>query len=282
MKFCFIGYDHSVDIAMRLIQDGHELLKLFTFPCDNEFAYNTQIHELAKHKNVAITETPMTPEDIDDLIAQGCHLFLSAGYPSKIPPISEDKAFAINVHPTYLPRARGVMPLPYVLMHDHEAAGFSIHKMTQEFDAGDILYQQRIMIDDNTDIETLSARIGVYSPHAVSQVVQNIDEHWNNASPQDHDKASEHPTPKNAMRTLNWNDPLDLSCSRGRAFGRFGVIANIENNAGATQKLAVFQMSGWKDEHGHENGTLIRSAPREIVIAISDGYICLQDFKVIG
>lgn len=281
MKFCFIGYDHSVDIATRLIQDGHELLKLFTFPCDNEFAFNRQINDLAKHYGIPITEKRITPDDINSLIEEDCGLFLCAGYPSKIPPIP-DTAYAINVHPTYLPKARGVMPLPYVLMENRDAAGFSIHKMTEEFDAGDILFQQHVPIDDTTDIETLSARIGVYSPHAVSQVIDNIEDYWANAKAQDHKNASEYPTPSNQMRTLNWAEPVNRSLSRGRAFGRFGTIANIANNDGIKQRLAVFQLSGWNDEHGHESGALIRSAPREIVIAVCDGYLCLQDFKVIG
>ncbi len=282
MKICFIGYDHSVDIAQRLINDGHEIIQLFTFPCDNEYAFNVQMYNLAEHYKIPISKTAITPEHIDALVDSGCKLFLCAGYPSKIPPIPEDKAYAVNIHPTYLPVGRGVMPLPFIITEAPEAAGFTIHKMTEKFDAGDILYQQKINIDERTDILTLSARIGLACPDAASMVVADIKQYWDSAVPQNHDKAVSFPMPSTEFRTLHWDVTTDEINMKSRAFGRFGVIASVSNTFGQTQKMAVYQLSTWKEEHGHKPGHLMRSSPLEIVIAVKDGYTCLQSFKLLN
>ena len=280
MKIAFLGYDYTLDIAHRLIADGHTLVRMFTFPCDNVFAFNIHLHDFAGRYDIPVSDDRITAQDIDVLINQKCELFLCAGYPYKIPPVP-GKAYGINVHPTFLPRARGIMPLPYVIMQDRGAAGFSVHKLTDVFDAGDILYQKHIPIDGDTDVETLSARIALHMPDAISDIVVNLEKYWQNAAPQDKTNASFHPMPDKAMRQIDWAESVDALLLKGRAFGRFGVTAAIENNTGQTQNLAVFQFSGWVEAHTHKPGTLMRSSPREVVVAVKDGFLCLKEFQVL-
>lgn len=282
MKFCFFGYDHTLDIAQRLVADGHQLMHVFTFPCDNQFVFNQQIKYFAAQSKVQITEEPIKPKDVKRLIKKGCKLFFSSGYPHKIPPVPEDKAYAINLHPAHLPKARGVMPLPFIINEAPEAAGFTFHKMTEEFDAGDILFQQSIKIDDTDDIETLSSKIALQCPLKASEIIGNIEEYWENAKSQNHKNASSYPEPSEEFRTLNWSENTETLNKKCRAFGRFGIIANISNDQGHTHKLAVYNASTWKEKHAFEAGTLLRSQPREIVIATLDGYICMKEFQIIG
>lgn len=281
MKIVFIGYDYTLDIAQRLIADGHEVIHIFTFPCDDVFSSNTQITAFATHFKISISDHTITPNDINTLIDQGAEIFLCAGYPKKIPAIHADKAYGINLHPSLLPRARGVMPLPFIIMHEPEAAGFTVHKLVKDFDAGDILYQEATPIDKYTDVETLSARVAVRAPEAVSTIIKGIKTYWDNATPQDNDDASSYNTPDTDMRQLNWSDTAENLRLKGCAFGRFGVIANVTNNMNETQQLAVFQFTTWEEEHNHDTGTLLRSSPREIIISIQDGYICLKEFQVV-
>ncbi len=282
MKFCFFGYDHTLDIAQRLIADGHQLMHIFTFPCDNRFVFNQHIKYFAAQSKISLTEEPIRPKDVKRLLKKKCKLFFSSGYPHKIPVVPEDQAYAVNLHPALLPKARGIMPLPYIIAEDPKAAGFTFHKMTQEFDAGDVLFQQAIEINEQDDIETLGSKIALQCPKKASEIIGNIEKYWSNAQPQNHENASEYPQPTDEFRTLNWKDSAKAVNKKCRAFGRFGIIANIGNEAGQTQKLVVHNASAWKEEHTYEAGTLLRSQTREIVIAISDGYICLKEFQIIG
>lgn len=279
MKFVFIGYDYSLDIAIRLMEEGHELTHIFTFPCDNIFSFNTQIADFAKMHNIPITEEKITVDDINTCLAQGVQLFLSVGYPYKIPNINETKAYAINMHPTLLPKAKGVMPLPYVILEEPDAAGLTFHKTISDIDGGDIIYQHPIPINEQTDVETLSAQIAIHSHNIIPDIVNNIQDYWKNATPQDQTESSTVTRPDENYRTINWNDNCETLNKQSKAFGRYGTIAHVTNNIGQTQKLAVYQFSTWQDHHKHKAGTLLRSSPREIIIAIKDGYACLKDFR---
>ncbi len=280
MKIAFLGYDYTLDIAQRLIADRHEIIHIFTFPCDGVFAFNNQISDFARHFAIPISEHKIEWQNINNLIKQGCELFLCAGYPYKIPPI-DDKAFGINLHPSLLPRGRGIMPLPYIIMNDDKAAGFTVHKLTNSFDTGDILYQEAISIDEHTDVETLSAKIAVRAPDIISKIIGDINRYWNNASAQDNENASSYPAPSEKLRTINWDSTAKELRLKGRAFGRFGMLATVKNNMGEEQKLAVFNFSTWEEDHNHAAGLLLRSSPREIIVAVKNGYICLKEFQVI-
>ncbi len=265
----------------RLIDDGHELLHAYSFKCDGIYSFNKDLEIYCQQNAIPFTIGKITPEDISTLIHNECQLFLVCGYSHKIPPIDESKAYGVNIHPTLLPRARGRMPQPYIILNEPEAAGFTMHKLTQDYDAGDILFQLPIPVDETTDIETLAARIAIHIPDHASTVIKDIENYWNNATPQDHDNSSYYDEPDAKLRKLYWNDDVDSLLLKKRAYGRFGVFASITNQFGESQNLAVFQFNGWKEEHDHEAGTLIRSFPREITIAVKDGYICLQDFTAI-
>lgn len=281
MKIVFFGYDYTLDIAQRLIADGHEIMRIYTFPCDNAFAFNTQLYELAKHFNIEISESEIKEHNIDALISNECEIFICAGYPHKIPFIDNEKSYAINIHPTLLPRVRGIMPLPYVIMKEHEAAGFTVHKLTSEFDSGDILYSQAIPIDKTTDVETLAAKIAVQTPDAISNIINNIEKLWKNAAPQNEAESSSYGVPNEEMRSINWDDSVDQILLKTRAFGRYGVTATITNDMGQAQNLAIFQLSAWEEDHGYEAGKLLRSSSREIIMSIKGGFACLKEFQVI-
>jgi methionyl-tRNA formyltransferase len=282
MRFAFFGYDYSIDLAQTLVAQGHELLALFTFPCDQMFAYNLQTYALAEALQVPITDKKVNEEHIKALLAIGCETFLVAGYPRKIPPIDETKAYGINIHPALLPRARGITPAPHIIMSEPEAGGFTVHKLAPVYDAGDVLYQEAIAVDERTDVEVYSSRVALRSAAMITDIFANLPTYWKNAKPQDESRAGSYPGVSNEMRTLDWGSTAGHLNKMGRAFGRYGVLATVQNNAGEQQKLGVFQFSAWEEKHGHRAGTLMRSSPREIVIAIADGFVVLKDFQIIG
>jgi len=63
-----------------------------------------------------------------------------------------DKYKVWNVHLSKLPSYRGRHPIHWALINGEKEIGISIHKMTREFDAGDILWQERINIDENYSV----------------------------------------------------------------------------------------------------------------------------------
>jgi methionyl-tRNA formyltransferase len=273
MKFVYFGYDFMLGSVHRLLRDGHQLLGVFSFPCDNFFNYNTATHELAKTLNIPIRLEPPKPYDITFYLQKGCECFLSAGYPYKIPPIDETKAKGINVHPSYLPMARGLMPTPHIILHHPQASGMTVHKLTEKFDQGDILHQLPLPLNDRETVETLSARIAIKAPDILSMIMSDLPTYWSDAKPQNEKKASYFAPPDETMRTLNWEQTVDKIDRTARAFGRYGSLAKFDNDL-----WVVYAHDVWEEKHHMKPGTIALRLPREIVVAAKDGFVCLKEF----
>ena len=162
MKFVYFGYDFMLPSVLRLREEGHVLMAIFSFDCDGIFNFNNGCRTLCQEMGVPFILSPADEFHIGGLLERGVECFLAAGYPYKIPPVDETRAYAVNVHPSRLPLARGLMPVPWIIMNNlKKAAGLTAHKMTATFDGGDILLQSKFALDRHETVETYCAKIAM-------------------------------------------------------------------------------------------------------------------------
>src|SRR5579863_8586110 len=62
---------------------------------------------------------------------------------------------AYNLHPSLLPAYRGRAPVNWMLVNGEHEAGVTLHQMIARADAGDIIGQRKVAIDDSDDALTL-------------------------------------------------------------------------------------------------------------------------------
>lgn len=271
-KFTYFGFDAFAPCLERLLNDGHELVRLYSFFTDNKIDFNQRVINLAVGAGASVSFHKPTAEELAKTFKEGCELFIAAGYAYKVPPLP-DGARGMNLHPTLLPAGRSKFPLPHVIQHHPEAGGVTLHKMTQEFDAGDILLQKAIFVTDQDDLETLSAKIVRDGPNLISEVVRNIDHYWDNATPQDADKASKWEFPTTQMRTIRWDMKICDIDKIGRAYSRAGWLCHLQGT-----DYWVHHYKAWEERHSYNPGDVAAILDREILVAAADGFVCLKDF----
>ncbi len=100
-------------------------------------------------------------EIADRLRAAGVNLVVCAGFLKVIKaPIFE--AFGgrvINIHPSLLPKHKGLRAWEQALEAGDRESGCTVHFVTEEIDAGEIIAQEKVSIIDGDTAETLHARI---------------------------------------------------------------------------------------------------------------------------
>lgn len=276
MKFVYFGYDFMLPAIKRLMNESHELIGIFSFPCDNIFNFNRETLKLAKEHNIPLTLENPKNSAMKSFINRGAECFIAAGYPWKIPPVDEASAYAINLHPSFLPKGRGIMPVPHIIMNHPEAAGFTIHKMVQQFDAGDILYQEKINCSEIETVDSYSNQIADKGADALSKIMKDLPDFWNKATPQKQTQSSWFPPPDDIMRTLDWQKPLKELDRIARAFGSFGSLAIING-----QKYAIYDHDIQPQPIKQKPGTLISQSTESVIIAALDGYFVVKKFDKI-
>lgn len=276
MKFAYFGFDALAPCLEKLLSDGHQPMQIFSFFTDGRYDFNRRILNLAAAHNIPVSFSKPKKEELEDLAQRGCEIFISAAYAYKIPEIPET-AYGINIHPTLLPKGRGKFPLPFILLEHRDGAGITIHKLSKNIDAGDIMYQKPIALNDNEDMETLTCKIVMHAPGCLSECMDNIKTFWQNARAQNEAEAIHFPYPPDSMRYVSWDMSMEEIGKIGRAFSRLGWMCELQG-----QRYWVFQYAYWHENHTFTPGSIVSVLDREIAVAARDGFVCLKEFEPVG
>ena len=91
--------------------------------------------------------------DVDLACLAGFMRLLSAGF------IREFPQRILNIHPSLLPAFPGLDAQHQALAHGVKLTGCTVHFVDQDLDAGPIVLQAAVRVEDDDTVDTLSARI---------------------------------------------------------------------------------------------------------------------------
>jgi methionyl-tRNA formyltransferase len=88
-------------------------------------------------------------------------LLISASFGVKLPSemVTHTRYGALNIHPSLLPRWRGTDPTPWTILAGDAQTGVTISKITDSFDAGDIVGQKKVAVEEKESPDELRARL---------------------------------------------------------------------------------------------------------------------------
>ena len=182
MKIAYLGIDLLKPVLDALLEEGCEVLKLFTCPVDNVTEFNTAVIQTAEERGIPYTLDRVTANHLDELAAQGCGLLVCAGYYYRAP--VTDAFPMVNFHPTPLPVGRGSWPMPRLILEGAELGGVTAHKMAAEFDTGEILLRELFPLDQREDHQTYMEKVYERVPAMVHALVNGLPQVLANARPQ--------------------------------------------------------------------------------------------------
>jgi formyltetrahydrofolate-dependent phosphoribosylglycinamide formyltransferase len=98
------------------------------------------------------------------------------GYMMIIPPeiIKELNSRIINIHPSLLPKYKGLNTHKRVLENKEAYHGCTVHQVNESIDSGKLIAQYKIKIYDNDNEETLSKRLLLKEHILYSKVLEEI------------------------------------------------------------------------------------------------------------
>jgi methionyl-tRNA formyltransferase len=100
-----------------------------------------------------------------------------------------------NMHPSLLPRFRGPEPVFWQMKLAAET-GVSWHQVVHLFDAGDIVAQQRVVIDDGSDYFDISLQLAEHGAALMMGLLSELADGSPTLIPQDPEIASYYPYPE--------------------------------------------------------------------------------------
>lgn len=275
MKFAFLGYDIFVEVCQTLIDNGWDFSHYCATLQDEKYNSRRQIEMLGqKYRSVNIGDR-LNENNIDRLKQDKVDVVISAGYGFRIPNQLLGSITCINVHPTILPKGRGPWPLPYLVTKHKDASGVTFHLMEEEFDAGDILLQEKIYLDDSETLESLTFKAKLTAAHLAGVLANDFQKIIAHATSQN--SAGEYwPMPDwDRDRTLDWNLPIREIENRVRSFGKFATGATFDG-----KDWIVFDCVVWEAKHSSKPGRVVSRGIGEVLIAGVDGFVLLTSYEI--
>ncbi len=101
-------------------------------------------------------------------------LIILAGYMRVLKKPSEFHCPIINVHPSLLPKYKGLNAVEQALESGDKTTGCTVHYVNEELDGGEIILQGEVPIEPDDTIDTLTRRIQLKEydilPHAIAML----------------------------------------------------------------------------------------------------------------
>ncbi|MCU7939161.1 MAG: bifunctional UDP-4-amino-4-deoxy-L-arabinose formyltransferase/UDP-glucuronic acid oxidase ArnA [gamma proteobacterium symbiont of Bathyaustriella thionipta] len=205
-----------------LIKNGFEIIAVFTHSDDsNESIFFDSVAKLAAVNNIPV----FAPDDVnhplwvEQIKAMQPEVIFSFYYRKLLSQSVLDIApmGGMNLHGSLLPRYRGRAPINWVLVNGETEAGVTLHQMTAQPDAGDIIAQERLNISNDDTALTLNYKLCELSESLFNKTLPEIKERKINKIPQQDSLATYYGKRCPADGEINWNGSASQAYNMVRA-----------------------------------------------------------------
>ena len=189
MRIIFWGTpEYSLESLDIFIKSKHEVIAVVSQPDKKRSRGNklvsSPVKSLAEQESLKIYTPEIIRGNIDfinELKTLSCDLFIVIAYGKILPKeILEIPKFGCwNAHASLLPRWRGAAPIQWSLMNGDEYTGVGIMKMNEGLDTGDLLLEEKIKIDNNDNLNTLTKKLSILSAKLFLKATTLIEENIN-------------------------------------------------------------------------------------------------------
>ena len=129
-------------------------------------------HCFIEHEDEDLMIMTLKAMDVDLIILAGYMRILSKKFVD-----SFDKI--INVHPSLLPKYKGLNTVQRALDAGDTVVGCTVHYVTEELDSGDIIYQGLVDVEPNDTVKTLTKKIQRQEYSILPEAIRLIKNHEN-------------------------------------------------------------------------------------------------------
>jgi len=124
---------------------------------------------------------------------------------------------AINVHYSLLPKLRGAAPVQHALLEGLTKTGVTVQYISKELDAGDIIVQRSLVIHQQDNAATLTARLTELGIELLAEALSLIEAGNAPRICQDDDQATQAPALSKEDGIIDWCRPAQSIVNQIRA-----------------------------------------------------------------
>ena len=251
------------DVQAVLTQPDHHIGRKRTL-------HQSPVKELAEQYNIEVLQPAKLSKspEMEKIISLQPDLMITAAYGQFLPTklLAAAKIAAINVHGSLLPKYRGGAPIQYSIINGDKETGVSIMYMVKKMDAGDIISQRSIPIEDTDDSGTMFKKLSLLGRDLLLETLPKLISGDVNPVAQDPDKVVFSPNITSEQEQIDFRLPARLIDAKVRGL-RPAPLGNMVIDGLRTK---IYDVTPLEEKTDLEPGKVVRVTKHQLVIAAGD------------
>lgn len=286
MKILFMGTpDFSVPVLRQLVEDGYDVIGVVTQPDKpigrKKVIKQTPVKEEAIKHGIKVYQPVKLRESYEEILALKPDLIVTAAYGQILPnAILETPQFGcINVHASLLPKYRGGAPIHKSIIDGNDKTGITIMYMVEKLDAGDILTQVEVPIEEKDHVGSMHDKLSAAGAKLLSETIPLLVEGKITPVPQKEDEVTFAWNITREQEKIDWNRSGDEIYNHIRGLHPWPVAYTLLNG----QPLKVWWAEKQETNAFTEPGTVIGIHENGLQVATGDQTsIIITDLQLSG
>ncbi len=294
MRIVFMGTpDFSVPCLEKLIEENYDVAGVVTQP-DRPKGRKREMTpppvKIAAQKHGIEVFQPEKIKDADAVsrvLAWQPDLIVTAAYGQVIPSAILDapRYGCINVHASLLPKYRGGAPIHRAIIEGEAETGITIMYMVEKLDAGDILTQEKVRIEETDTVGTLHDKLSRVGADLLIRTIPPLVRGELTPIPQNEEESTFAPNIRREDEKINWNRSATEIYNQIRGLNPWpvaftswqGKVLKIwEAELTPSDVLANLSVSGSKP------GEILSVSEEGIIVKTGEGAITLKELQPEG
>ncbi|MFW0779912.1 methionyl-tRNA formyltransferase [Rossellomorea marisflavi] len=269
-KVIFMGTpDFSVPVLKALIENEYEVVAVVTQP-DRPVGRKRILTpppvkvEAEKHGiSIFQPEKIKNSDELEEVLALEPDLIVTVAFGQILPKrlLDAPKHGCINVHASLLPELRGGAPIHYSILQGKSSTGITIMYMVEKLDAGDIISQVEVEIEETDHVGTLHDKLSEAGSALLIETLPKLLDGSVSPVKQDEEQATFAWNIKREQEKIDWTKSGKEVYNHIRGLHPWPVA--YTTLAGAVMKI-------WWGEKVKGHGS---SVPGEVLAIEEDGFI---------
>jgi len=281
-KIVFMGTpEFSVPTLKLLLKSEHKILVVYSQPPTKahrgQKISSSSVENFAKKKALNV-RTPLTldsDEEYDFMKNLKPDIVVVIAYGKIIPKrfLNLAKYGFINVHASLLPKWRGAAPIQRSIMNLDSETGISIMKVVEELDAGPVMHQAKIVINENTDTQTLTQVLSQLGAKALLDSISKIENGKAKFKEQNHNQSTYAKKISKSESKIEWNESAKKVLAK---------INGLNPNPGAWFEYKNERYKVWKAEIVNRSGKIGTILNHQLIVSCKDQAVQILEIQKEG
>ena len=240
---------------------------------------STPVKKVAEENGIEVFQPNKIREDYERIISLKPDLIVTCAYGQIIPKAILDcpRLGCINVHASLLPKLRGGAPIHHAIIDDYKETGITIMYMDERMDSGDIISQERIVIEEDAMLGVLHDKLSIIGAKLLINTLPSIIDGTNDRISQDLSEVTYGYNITREEEHLDFNGLVKDIYNQVRGLNPWPLANMMIDN----QEIKVIECN-YKEKVVEDVSRVVEITKDAIGITASDGIIYVTKIKPFG